>query len=464
MSHHSLEDVLKTVGNPVDLARNSQIGPYVYPAVAAEFTNWRDEQRSWRETAALFDQSHHMTDLYVKGPDVVRLLSDLGVNSFQGFTVDKAKQFVACNHDGYVIGDGILFCIAENSVILVGRPSAHNWVQYHAETGGYDVEVERDERTAANPTGRRKLYRYQVQGPNALQVLEKVTGGALPEIKFFNMGELTIAGRTVRALHHGMSGVPGMELFGPWEDGDAVKAAILEAGRDFGLLHVGSRVYATNTLESGWIPCPLPAVFTGEEMRAYREWLPSNWYEATGSLGGSYYSDDIRDYYLTPHELGYGPFVKFDHDFVGREALEKMGDEPRRKKVTLAWNGEDVARAMGTLFERGDPVKYIDLPLSNYATWPYDKVLDDGRMVGVSTFSGYSFNERSMLSLAMVEVDVELGTEVTLVWGEEGGGSSKPVVERHVQAEIRAIVSPCPYSEFARTSYAEGWRTEATVS
>ena len=183
-----------------------------------------------------------------------------------------------------------------------------------------------------------------------------------------------------------------------------------------------------------------------------------------GSLGGSYYSDDITDYYLTPLDLGYWPFVRFDHDFVGREALEGIADEPKRRKVTLAWNGEDVARAMETMFHAGDAAKYIDLPLSNYATWPYDKVLVDGRMVGISTFSVYSYNERSMLSLAVVDVDVEIGTEVTLVWGEEGGGSSKPVVERHAQVEIRAIVSPCPYSEVARTSYAEGWRTKATVA
>ncbi len=84
-------------------------------------------------------------------------------------------------------------------------------------------------------------------------------------------------------------------------------------------------------------------------------------------------------------------------------------------------------------------------------------------MVGVSTFSGYSYNERSFLSLAIVDTDVEIGNEVTLVWGEEDGGSAKPVVEPHVQAEIRAIVSPCPYSEVARTSYAEGWRTKATA-
>jgi vanillate/3-O-methylgallate O-demethylase len=62
-----------------------------------------------------------------------------------------------------------------------------------------------------------------------------------------------------------------------------------------------------------------------------------------------------------------------------------------------------------------------------------------------------------------VSPDVELGTEVTLVWGEEGGGSRKTTVERHRQIEIRAIVSPVPYSSMARTSYSKGWRTEGTA-
>ena len=452
MSFQSLEDLLQTVG-PVELARNSQIGPYVYPNVPSEFSNWRDEQHAWRETCCLFDQSYHMTDMYIKGPDALTLLSALGVNSFETFAVNKAKQFVACNYDGYVIGDAILFYLDNDLLNLVGRPSAHNWVQYHCETGGYDASVERDERAAVNPRNR-KVYRYQVQGPNALKTLEKVTGGPLPEIKFFNMGEITIAGRKVRALHHGMSGVPGLELFGPWEEGAEVKAAIVEAGAEFGLRQVGSRVYATNTLESGWIPCPLPAVFTGEEMKAYRNWLPANGYEGTGSLGGSFYSDSIADYYLTPYDLGYGPFVKFDHDFIGREALEEMSASPKRKKVTLAWNGDDVTSAMGTMFRKEGRAKYIDLPLSNYSTWPNDKVLKDGKIVGVSTFSGYSSNESSMLSLAVVDVEQsEPGTDVTLVWGEEGGGSAKPVVERHVQTEIRATVSPVPYAEVVRTSY-----------
>ena len=253
--------------------------------------------------------------------------------------MDKAKQFVACNPDGYVIGDAILFFLDEDRVSLVGRPSAHNWVQYHAEKGGYDVSVERDERTAVNPTGGRKLYRFQVQGPTAIQVLEKAIGGTLPDIPFFNMSELTIAERKVRALHHGMSGMPGLELFGPWEEREDVRGAILKAGEDYGLRQVGSRAYATNTLESGWIPSPLPAIFTGDELGPYREWLPADGYEGTGSLGGSFVSGDVEDYYLTPWDLGYGSFVKFDHDFVGRGALEEKAESPPRRKVTLAWNG-----------------------------------------------------------------------------------------------------------------------------
>jgi vanillate/3-O-methylgallate O-demethylase len=173
------------------------------------------------------------------------------------------------------------------------------------------------------------------------------------------------------------------------------------------------------------------------------------------SLGGSFYSDNIEDYYLTPFDLGYGQFVKFDHDFVGRAGVETMAAHPKRTKVTLVWNGDDVARALGSLFhDGGDIAKYIDLPLANYATLPYDKVLKGGKTVGVSTYTGYLFNERAMVSLAMVDNDQSApGTEVTLVWGEQGRGSTKPTVERHKQVELRAVVAPVPISVVARVAY-----------
>jgi vanillate/3-O-methylgallate O-demethylase len=455
VAYQNLEDALQAVGSPVEMLRNSQIGPYAFPVVPAEFTNWRDEQRSWRETCALFDQSHHMTDLYLEGTDAIKLLSDLGVNTFKNFKVNQAKQFVACNDDGYVIGDAILFYLADNKLSLVGRPSAINWVQYHVETGKYQASAERDERSAMNK-GTRKFYRYQVQGPNALAVMEKVLGKPAPDIRFFHMSDISVAGRTVHALRHGMVGQPGWELFGPWEQGEEVRDAILKAGQDLGIRRVGARTYPTSCLESGWIPSPLPAVYTGDKLKAYRQWLSGKSYEAMASLGGSFYSKDITDYYLTPYDLGYGAFVKFDHDFIGREALEKIADKPKRKKVTLVWNGDDLTGVFGTLFHTGVGAiaKYVDLPLANYATLPYDKVVKGGKTVGLSTYTGYTYNERAMVSLAMVDVEhSEPGAEVTLVWGEEGGGSIKPTVERHVQAEIRATVAPAPISDVARVGY-----------
>ena len=457
MSQKSLEDRLREVGSPVKLLRESPIGPHVYPVVSLEYTNWRDEQRAWRETCILFNQSYHMTDMYVDGPDAPKLLERLGVNTFKNFGPNKAKQYVPVNHDGFVIGDVILFHLEQNRFNLVGRPPVHNWVQYHAETGKYDVKLDRDERTAAR-TGAdalvRKVYRYQVQGPNALALMEKVTGKPVPEVKFFNMSEFSIAGKRVRALRHGMVGQPGFELFGPWADGEAVKAAIVEAGQEFGLRLSGSRTYSSNTLESGWIPSPLPAVYTGEEMKAYRQWLPANSFEGMASLGGSFYSDDIRDYYLTPYDLGYGSIVKFDHDFIGREALEKIAANPRRTKVTLALNSDDVLKGMATMFGPHPRTKYFEFPSAVYSTLPYDKVMKDGKVIGVSTWCGYSSNEGKMLTLAMINNEhAAPGTEVTFVWGEEGGGSSKPTVERHKQLEIRATVAPVPYSEPARASY-----------
>jgi vanillate/3-O-methylgallate O-demethylase len=68
-----------------------------------------------------------------------------------------------------------------------------------------------------------------------------------------------------------------------------------------------------------------------------------------------------------------------------------------------------------------------------------------------------------MLSLAIVDPDIELGNEVRLHWGEEGGGTKKTTVERHKPIEIRAIVSPAPYAKQARASYAEGWRSKVTA-
>src|SRR5690349_10421981 len=114
----SLEQLLQASGNTVELLRHQQTGPNVYPGVPAEYTNWRDEQWAWQHSCVLFNQSYHMADLLLEGPDALKLLSHLGVNSFAAFTVDKAKQFVPCTPAGYVVGDVILFHLAKDQFNL----------------------------------------------------------------------------------------------------------------------------------------------------------------------------------------------------------------------------------------------------------------------------------------------------------------------------------------------------------
>ena len=371
MAYRNLEEALKASGNAVKMMRNSQIGAYVYPVVAPEFSNWRDEQRAWAETCVLFDQSHHMVNFFVRGRDALKLFSHLGTNSFKNFAVNKAKQFAPCSYDGHVIGDGILFYLAENELAFVGRNPTANWIEFHAKTGGYDVTTEYDDRSPSRPMGKpvvRTLYRYQIQGPNAEQVIHKLNGGKSPDIKFFNMDYITIAGRKVRALRHGMAGAPGFEVWGPYAEGEEIRSAIMEAGKDAGIVQVGARAYASNTLESGWIPSPVPAVYTGEKMKAYREWLPGTSYEANASIGGSFVSNNIEDYYTTPYELGYGPFMKFDHEFIGKEALEKMEGKVHRQKVTFAWNDQDVVKVMESCSRQ--PAKTTNSLISRCRTTP----------------------------------------------------------------------------------------------
>lgn len=441
----SLEDAINAAGGPLALLRGGS-GGFPIP-VKSEFTNWRDEQESWRTTAALMDLSHHMSDLTVEGPDTYRLLAGLGTNSLRGFGPMKAKQFVTVAPDGYLIGDCILFCLEENHVRLVGRPPALNWTQYHAETGSYDVTVRLDPRTANNPRGRRELFRLQLQGPNAGPIFEKINGGPMPEIPFFRMGTFSVGKHAVTALNHRMSGFPGLEFFGPYEEFESVRDTILDAGAEHGLRQIGSRAYASVATESGWVANTVPAIYTGEATKAYRQWLPQRGFEANLALAGSYVPDRAEDLYATPWDLGYGKSVKFDHEFTGREALERLAPAPHRKKVWLRWHRGDVAKVFASLYEEGDKrFKYIEMPAAFYGGAHADRVEKDGRLIGVSPLASYSSNVRGWISLAIIdEPDAQAGTEVDLVWGEPGGGSGNPLVERHTQTTIRATVSARPF-------------------
>jgi vanillate/3-O-methylgallate O-demethylase len=261
-----------------------------------------------------------------------------------------------------------------------------------------------------------------------------------------------------------MAGAPGLEIWGPYADKHYIQTAIVQAAKDAGvdLRLVGARAYSSNTLESGWIPSPLPGIYTGDGMmQQYRDWLGADSYEAVGSIGGSLVSDNIEDYYVTPFELGYDFYIGWKKDdFIGKAALEAMREGPNRHKVTLEWNREDVLKVIASCFEEGLAYKWIDFPQPNYASSNADELLKDGKRVGMSMFNGYSYNERACLSLAVVDASVKVGDVLVLKWGE-ANNSGKTAIEPHKQAEIRVKVAPTPYAADARENYADSWRTKA---
>ncbi len=439
---------IEASGDPVRILRE-QGSDYTdnFPVVPNEFTNWRDEQRAITETCTLADLSHHMTSLRVTGPDAAALLEYLSVNDFSSFDVGQAKQVIMCSPDGYLIGDGPLLRLGEEEFYGPGVLSA-NWVRFQVERGEYDVTLETEPRTSALD-GDPSRFVYQVQGPNALAVLEELTDADLEGIGFFRFREVEFAGCETIVLGHGMSTEPGFELIGPFEHADDVKDAILQAGADDGLTQLGSKAYHTLSVKLGWLPPGAPPIYDAESMAAYRAWLDADSREATYSIDGSFRSDDIADYYMSPVELGYGPLIDFDHEFIGRDPLRVAYEDPDRTFVTLRWNDEDVLDVHASWYRDGDPHKFMELPRVGWGRANYDAIEVGGEIVGTSHSRSYQWDIRSMVSLCRIDPDYsEPGTEVTIVWGEPG--SPNPKVERHAQTRIRATVDEVPYTQDRR--------------
>ena len=170
------------------------------------------------------------------------------------------------------------------------------------------------------------------------------------------------------------------------------------------------------------------------------------------SIGGSFVSKNIEDYYLSPWDLDYAGIINFDHEFIGRDALLKLKDQPHRRKVTLEWNADDVIGIQASILHGKENGKFMEMPNAHYAAHPYDMVLAGDKLIGFSTYPAYLSVDHQWISLATLdESDAQNDKEVTVIWGEPGGGSSKPGVEPHFQKEVRATVRPWPYSKQAQS-------------
>ncbi|WP_409464377.1 hypothetical protein [Amycolatopsis sp. GA6-003] len=391
-----------------------------------EYTDWLDESLSWKQTCYIGDWSFLWQHRFT-GPDVLTMLGDITVNSFTTFDIGQSKHAIHTNRDGKVIHEGVLSRLGRDEYVLHGRGGF--WAAHYLASTDYDVKVEQDD-----------WFILQVSGPHSIRVLEKVAGSGLRDTGFMRVNTITVAGHEIYALRQGMAGEIGFELQGPMAHKQDVYDAIVDAGREFGIRKLGGRTAAINHLEACFPTIAtdyLPAIFepeTADYLKAFTSSMPS--FAQPAYIAGSFDGQQISDYYRSPVELGWARNIKFDHDFLGREALEDEKANPRRVMRTLVWNPEDVLDVQASLFRPGENYLFMDMPRDQRGFMWADRVTRGGELVGVSTSRGYSYFFREMLSLCTVDVEhAEIGTALTVHWGNPRGR----------QKEIRATVAPAPY-------------------
>lgn len=405
----------------------------------SEYSGWIDESQSWKTNCYVGDWSF-LDEFHVRGPEALKLFSDFCVNSFAKFAIGQAKHVICCNSGGKVIGEGVLMRFAEEEFEFQALGPVTAWLDYNLQRGGY----------RADATTRVSKFKYQVSGPKALYVLERLADSDLRDIAFMHQRSVCVGPHDLTFLRQGMAGEIGFEIQGPKAEARAVMNRILSSGRECGIRRLGSRTAMTNHLEAAFPTVThdyIPAVCEAEEAgflryqrtreaegsQAGRSWTLDGCLKIKGSFEASH----IGAWYRSPVDLGWTRNIKFDHDFYGRAALEREVADPKRKLVTLIWNADDCMDVHASLFRDGEePYDFMDMPRQQQFCMNAHKVMIGDRPVGVATSRGFSYSFRKMLSHCVIDIAAAgPGTDVTVIWGDPGIR----------QKAIRAIVAPSPY-------------------
>lgn len=411
-----------------------------------EFTDWRDETISWKKTCYLHAGLNPADTMILRGPDVIEFLSRVCATNFTKFPVGMIKHGLMCNDQGKIIQDGVLIRTGEEEVTTYWMVPVLNYALESGKYGKFNVELE-------YVTG--KVFLFQIGGPVSIDVIEAACGESLRDLKFLRCMDATIAGKPVRICRIGMTGTLAYEVHGAIEDAHSVYNAIYEAGQPLGIRRLGSHCYPMNHAENGF---PQFAVHflvprcEDKDLTNYMNSAPGMDFWAMfdnvpKQLQGSA-ANDINHYYHDPYEFGWGKMIKFDHEFVGKEALEKIAAEDKRRMVSLEWNAEDIADVFASQFRDEEPYKFIETP-TDMNFWPdfgfnffHDKVINEkGETIGISFGRQNSAYFHRMISICCLDTAyTEIGTDVTVVWGDHGSRQKK----------IHAKVARFPYNNILR--------------
>jgi glycine cleavage system aminomethyltransferase T len=402
---------------------------------AWEFEGWKPESMSWKTGCYIHGGLSNLQTIF-RGPDVKDFFSSIAVNSFETFEIGSMKHSIYCTDDGLIASQAILQRNDEQEYrFFAGFP----WPHYLLANAGGKFRVEMD------PAPH---YLFQIAGPTSLETLERATDEDLRDIGFLRFRQAKVNGKTVEVARIGMSGNLAYELRGPLDEGPEIYDAVVRAGKDLGIQRLGWKTYLVNHVEGGFPQMTWTFWSSAYLDPGYPAFLEQIGFVPVFDVTGSVDPADARARLRNPIELGWGRAVKFDHEFTGRAALEAEVADPKRTVVTLVWNPEDVIDIYASLLRPGEEYKTIELPTS--PPWSQagqnvhaDHVLKDGRSIGVSSGTIYSYYYRQVMSMGSVAVDeAQIGNEVVVQWGDHGGRIK----------DVRATVERYPFISEDRNS------------
>ncbi len=405
--------------------QNSMLYKFISQWIPWQYTDFIDESLSFHDTAYLGDWSS-LTKFWIKGPDALEFLSRHCANNLGKFNPGQIKHAIQTAANGKVAGEGMLYKIADDEYQYSG--GGNYWLYHWFKQGQWKAEAR---------VNSSDYFVFVIQGPKSLAIMEKVTGGKFCDLKFNYTRMTKIGNQNVLILRAGVTGELGYEIHGSPEIGNDVWNAIKEAGKDHGLRLLGGRSMLISHVEGCY-----PTI--GRDFWPATSAMGKSHAHRLDMTGGSYEWKDVSELERSPFELGWDREVSLDsHEFLGRDALitEKKAGGPGRRITGLIWNTDDVVDVFASLFKDGDRLQQMDMPRNNvrHAIDP-DKVLKDGKVVGCSTSRVYSSYLRRMISLCVLDQEVAVGADVTVVWGNKG----------KAQKKLRSTVVNVPFKEDKR--------------
>jgi aminomethyltransferase len=267
-----------------------------------------DEHRAVRTTAGLFDLSH-MGEFEASGSGALALLERTLTNSAARLADGQAQYTILCTEDGGTIDDLIVYKRGPDSYMLCVNASniTPDWEWLNSHAGNAELRDVSDQTALV-----------AVQGPCALEILQRVTTLPLDKVKRFHTAEGAVAGVRCLAARTGYTGEDGFELFCPAADASRLFEAILTTGGPEGIKPCGLGARDTLRMEAG-----LPLY--GHELDRTR----------------------------SPLEAGLGTFVKFGRGFIGEPALAAQRDNGggRRLIGIRTADGRSIARQGYKLYQ-----------------------------------------------------------------------------------------------------------------